>query len=111
TPTPLITAPVGTTLEQAKKILQKHKIEKLPVVDDRQMLRGLLTYKDLMRLEDFPNSSKDHLGRLRVGAAVGVTGDTHDRVDALMQVEVDVIIVDTAHGHSEGVIEMVRAIK
>ncbi|MGB4846480.1 MAG: IMP dehydrogenase, partial [Saprospiraceae bacterium] len=111
TPTPLITAPMGTTLEQAKKILQKHKIEKLPVVDDNQKLKGLLTYKDLMRLEDFPNSSKDHLGRLRVGAAVGVTADTHDRVDALRHVEVDVIVVDTAHGHSEGVLSMIREIK
>ncbi len=111
TPTPLITAPMGTTLEQAKKILQKHKIEKLPVVDDDQKLKGLLTYKDLMRLEDFPNSSKDHLGRLRVGAAVGITGDTHDRVDALRHVEVDVIVVDTAHGHSEGVLRMIREIK
>ncbi|HZV70356.1 MAG TPA: IMP dehydrogenase [Saprospiraceae bacterium] len=111
TSTPLITAPVGTTLEQAKKILQKHKIEKLPVVDDHQKLKGLLTYKDLMRLEDFPNSSKDHLGRLRVGAAVGITADTHDRVDALRHVEVDVLVVDTAHGHSEGVLSMIRAIK
>ena len=111
TPAPLITAPVGTTLEQAKKILQKHKIEKLPVVDELQKLLGLLTYKDLMRLEDFPNSSKDHLGRLRVGAAVGVTSDTHDRVDALKHVDVDVIIVDTAHGHSEGVLSMIRSIK
>lgn len=111
TPTPLITAPMGTTLEQAKKILQKHKIEKLPVVDDNQKLKGLLTYKDLMRLEDFPNSSKDHLGRLRVGAAVGITADTHDRVDALRHVEVDVIVVDTAHGHSEGVLRMIREIK
>ncbi|MEP6795131.1 MAG: IMP dehydrogenase [Saprospiraceae bacterium] len=111
TPTPLITAPMGTTLEQAKKILQKHKIEKLPVVDDNQKLKGLLTYKDLMRLEDFPNSSKDHLGRLRVGAAVGITADTHDRVDALRHVEADVIVVDTAHGHSEGVLRMIREIK
>jgi len=111
TPVPLITAPEGTTLEQAKKILQKHKIEKLPVVDNQQRLKGLLTYKDLMRLEDFPNSSKDHLGRLRVGAAVGVASDTQDRVDALVHVEVDVIIVDTAHGHSEGVLNMVREIK
>ena len=111
TPAPLITAPMGTTLEQAKKILQKHKIEKLPVVDKNNKLTGLLTYKDLMKLEDFPNSSKDHLGRLRVGAAVGITADTHDRVDALMQVEVDVIIVDTAHGHSEGVLNMIREIR
>ncbi|MEO6132551.1 MAG: IMP dehydrogenase [Saprospiraceae bacterium] len=111
TAAPLITAPVGTTLEQAKKILQKHKIEKLPVVDDYQQLKGLLTYKDLMRLEDFPNSSKDHLGRLRVGAGVGITSDTHDRVDALRHVEVDVIVVDTAHGHSEGVLSMIRELK
>jgi IMP dehydrogenase len=111
TPAPLITAPMGTTLEQAKKILQKHKIEKLPVVDKNNKLTGLLTYKDLMKLEDFPNSTKDHLGRLRVGAAVGIAADTHDRVDALMQVEVDVIIVDTAHGHSEGVLNMVREIR
>ena len=108
---PLVTAPVGTTLEQAKKILQKHKIEKLPVVDKNNKLTGLLTYKDLMRLEDFPNSSKDHLGRLRAGAAVGIAADTHDRVDALRAVDVDVLIVDTAHGHSEGVLAMVREIK
>ncbi len=108
---PLVTAPMGTTLEQAKKILQKHKIEKLPVVDKNNKLTGLLTYKDLMRLEDFPNSSKDHLGRLRAGAAVGIAADTQDRVDALMAVEVDVVIVDTAHGHSEGVLSMVREIK
>lgn len=111
TVSPLITAPLGTTLEQAKKILQKHKIEKLPVVDNNNKLTGLLTYKDLMRLEDFPNSSKDHLGRLRVGAAVGVSGDTHDRVDALNAVDVDVLVVDTAHGHSEGVLQMIREIK
>jgi IMP dehydrogenase len=108
---PLITAPMGTTLEQAKKILQKHKIEKLPVVDQHNRLTGLITYKDLMKLEDFPNSSKDHHGRLRVGAAVGVTTDTHDRVDALKHVDVDVIMVDTAHGHSEGVLKMVKEIR
>nr|MDQ3016572.1 IMP dehydrogenase [Bacteroidota bacterium] len=108
---PLITAPMGTTLEQAKKILQKHKIEKLPVVDGNNILTGLITYKDLMKLEDFPYSSKDLHGRLRVGAAVGITADTMLRVEALRIVEVDVIIVDTAHGHSEGVLTMVRTIK
>jgi IMP dehydrogenase len=111
TAAPLITAPMGTTLEQAKKILQKHKIEKLPVVDQHQKLTGLITYKDLMKLEDYPNSSKDHLGRLLVGAAVGIAADTHDRVDALKQVDVDVLIIDTAHGHSEGVLHMVREIR
>jgi IMP dehydrogenase len=111
TAAPLITAPVGTTLDQAKKILQKHKIEKLPVVDQYHKLTGLITYKDLMKLEDFPNSSKDHLGRLRVGAAVGIAADTHDRVDALRHVDVDVIVVDTAHGHSEGVLNMIRELR
>ncbi|HJW28235.1 MAG TPA: IMP dehydrogenase, partial [Saprospiraceae bacterium] len=111
TAAPLITAPVGTTLEQAKMILQKHKIEKLPVVDAKQKLTGLITYRDLMKLEDFPNSSKDHRGRLRVGAAVGIAADTHDRVDALVHEDVDVIVVDTAHGHSEGVLNMVREIR
>lgn len=111
TATPLITAPMGTTLQQAKSILQKHKIEKLPVVDEHQKLTGLITYRDLMKLQDFPNSSKDHLGRLRVGAAVGIAQDTHDRVDALIDVDVDVIVVDTAHGHSEGVLNMVREIR
>ena len=111
TPAPLVTAPMGTTLEQAKKILQKHKIEKLPVVDSDNRLTGLITYKDLMRLEDFPSSSKDERGRLRVGAAVGIAADTHDRVDALEAVDVDVLIVDTAHGHSEGVLSMVRQIR
>ncbi|MEO5906785.1 MAG: IMP dehydrogenase [Saprospiraceae bacterium] len=111
TPAPLVTAPMGTTLEQAKKILQKHKIEKLPVVDSDNRLTGLITYKDLMRLEDFTSSSKDERGRLRVGAAVGIAADTHDRVDALEAVDVDVLIVDTAHGHSEGVLSMVRQIR
>ena len=111
TPAPLITAPIGTTLEQAKKILQKHKIEKLPVVDHHNKLTGLITYKDLMKLEDFPNASKDQRGRLRVGAAVGIAADTMERVEALYTVGVDVIIVDTAHGHSEGVLSMIRQIR
>jgi IMP dehydrogenase len=86
-------------------------LKKLPVVDKNNKLTGLLTYRDLMKLEDFPNSSKDHLGRLRVGAAVGIAAETHDRVDALVHVDVDLIIVDTAHGHSEGVLNMVREIR
>jgi IMP dehydrogenase len=111
TAAPLITVPMGTTLEQAKKILQKHRIEKLPVVDANQKLTGLITYKDVMKLENYPNSAKDHLGRLLVGAAVGIAADTHDRVDALVAMDVDVIIVDTAHGHSEGVLQIVREIR
>jgi IMP dehydrogenase len=111
TKAPLIVAPVGTTLDQAKSILQRHKIEKLPVVDEYQKLTGLITYKDLMKLEAYPNSSKDERGRLRVGAAVGIAADTHDRVDALIQVSVDVLVVDTAHGHSKGVLNMIREIR
>ncbi len=111
TKTELKTAPVGTTLEEAKMILQKHRIEKLPVVDENGVLRGLITYKDISKKIKFPNASKDELGRLRVGAAVGVTSDTMERVKALVDANVDVIVVDTAHGHSEGVIKTVREIK
>ncbi len=107
----LVTAPVGTNLEQAKDILQQHKIEKLPVVDDDMRLVGLITYKDLMKVEDYPNACKDSFGRLVVGAAVGVTSDTMERVAALVQVGVDVICVDTAHGHSSGVLDTVKIIK
>ncbi len=107
----LITAPVGTTLEQAKETLQQYKIEKLPVVSDDGTLVGLITYKDIMKVVDFPNACKDALGRLVVGAALGVTGDTPERLAALVKVGVDVVCVDTAHGHSEGVISMVRNIK
>ncbi len=107
----LITAPVGTDLEKAKDILQRHKIEKLPVVDDDMKLAGLITYKDLMKVEDYPNSCKDSFGRLVVGAAVGVTYDMMERVAALVHVSVDVICVDTAHGHSRGVMEAVKEIK
>ncbi len=107
----LKTAPVGTTLEEAKLILQKHRIEKLPVVDEKGVLRGLITYKDISKKIKFPDASKDELGRLRVGAAVGVTADTMERVKALIDANVDVVVVDTAHGHSEGVIETVRKIK
>lgn len=107
----LITAPVGTTLDQARTILQKHRIEKLPVVDDKNTLMGLITYKDILKVENYPNASKDSHGRLRVGAAVGVTHDTMDRIAALNEVGVDVVCVDTAHGHSKGVLDMVKEIK
>lgn len=107
----LITAPKGTTLQQAKQILQKYKIEKLPVVDEHNILVGLITYKDIMKLENYPNSSKDNHGRLLVGAAVGVSADLIDRVDALISVGVDVICVDTAHGHSKGVLDTVKALR
>lgn len=107
----LITAPVGTTLEQARQILQRHKIEKLPVVDDDNTLVGLITYKDIMKVQDYPFSCKDSYGRLVVGAAVGVTEDMLARVEALVKVGVDAICVDTAHGHSRGVLEAVKEIK
>ena len=107
----LITAPVGTTLEQAKHILMKHKIEKLPVVDKDGTLKGLITFKDIQKKISHPHACKDEHGRLRVGAAVGVTGETPDRVLALVKAGADVIIVDTAHGHSRGVIESVQAIR
>ncbi len=107
----LITAPQGTTLEQAERILQRHRIEKLPVVDDEGILKGLITFKDISKKKKYPNACKDDLGRLRVGAAVGVTSDTLDRVGALVDANVDVIAVDTAHGHSAGVLEMVKKIR
>jgi IMP dehydrogenase len=107
----LITAPVGTTLEEAERILQLHRIEKLPVVDERGILRGLITFKDIQKKRNYPNACKDGQGRLRVGAAVGVSADLEERVAALLQAEVDVIVVDSAHGHSRGVIEAVRRIK
>lgn len=106
----LITAPAGTNLDQARDILQKHKIEKLPVVEDGKLV-GLITYKDIMKVQDYPNSCKDALGRLVVGAAVGVTTDMLDRVEALVKVDVDAVVVDTAHGHSKGVLDAVRAVK
>jgi IMP dehydrogenase len=107
----LVLAPIGTDLEKAKEILQKNKIEKLPVVDEYGNLVGLITYKDIMKVQDYPNSCKDSFGRLVVGAALGVTRDMHDRLDALMAVGVDVVIVDTAHGHSEGVLHAVSEVK
>jgi IMP dehydrogenase len=107
----LITAAKGTTLSQAEGILQQHKIEKLPVVDDNGILIGLITFKDIQKFKNFPNACKDEHGRLRVGAAVGVTADTMDRVDALVKAGVDVIAIDTAHGHSKGVIDKLKEVK
>ncbi|QGG46884.1 IMP dehydrogenase [Heliorestis convoluta] len=107
----LITAPVGTSLEEAKEILRKHKVEKLPLVDDEGHLRGLVTIKDIEKARQYPNSTKDDRGRLCACAAVGVTADTLDRVQALVQSGVDAIVVDTAHGHSRGVLNMVEKIK
>lgn len=107
----LITVPVGTTLEQAEEILHQHKIEKLPVVDEHGYLKGLITVKDIQKRIQYPNATKDAQGRLRVGAAVGVGADALDRAAALIEEGVDVLVVDTAHGHSRGVIEMVAAIK
>jgi IMP dehydrogenase len=107
----LVTAPVGTTLEEAEKILQKHKIEKLPLVDEQGVLKGLITIKDIEKVIEFPNSAKDEHGRLLVGAAVGVTADTMLRVEKLVKAQVDVIVVDTAHGHSKGVLDTVRKIR
>ncbi len=107
----LITAPEGTNLEEAEKILQQYRIEKLPVVDQHGYLKGLITYKDIQKKKQYPNACKDAQGRLRVGAAVGITPDTLERVAALVRAAVDVVVVDTAHGHSRGVIEMIRSIK
>lgn len=107
----LVTAREGTTLEEAEKLLQQHKVEKLPIVDDDYRLVGLITFKDIEKKMNFPHACKDEMGRLRVGAAVGVTADTMDRVQALVNSGVDVITVDTAHGHSSGVVEMTQQIK
>ncbi len=107
----LVTAPVGTSLEEAKEILHRHRIEKLPVVDEEFNLKGLITIKDIEKRIKYPNACKDVLGRLRVGAAVGVGPDEMDRVPALLRVGVDALVVDTAHGHSVIVLETVRTIK
>ncbi|MBM7694778.1 IMP dehydrogenase [Peribacillus deserti] len=107
----LVTAPVGTNLEQAEKILQRYKIEKLPLVNDEGVLKGLITIKDIEKVIEFPNSAKDSQGRLLAGAAVGVTKDTMKRVERLVKASVDVIVVDTAHGHSQGVLDTVKQIK
>ncbi len=108
---PLFTAPVGTTLEQAKDILWQHRIEKLPIVDDTGALRGLITVKDIKKRTDYPHSTQDDRGRLRVGAAVGVGPDAIERAEALVGVGVDLLVVDTSHGHSQGVLDVVKTIK
>jgi len=107
----LVTVPPGTTLDQAVELLQRHKIEKLLVVDERGMLRGLITVKDIQKAIDYPNASKDALGRLRVGAAIGVGGESLERAAELVKAGVDLIVVDTAHGHSEGVVNTAGAVK
>lgn len=107
----LVTAPEGTDLKKAEQILQNHKIEKLPIVDKKGKLTGLITFKDIQKFKNFPNACKDEQGRLRVGAAVGVTADTMERVKALVNAGVDVIAIDTAHGHSKGVIDMLKKVK
>lgn len=107
----LVTAPVGTTLEQAEGILQKHKIEKLPLVDDNNVLKGLITIKDIEKAIQFPNAAKDVQGRLLVGAAVGISKDTFERTDALVKAGVDVIAVDSAHGHHINIIEAVSELR
>ena len=111
TKSPLITAKEGTTLEEALEILKEHKIEKLPLVDDENNLKGLITIKDIEKAKAYPNAAKDSKGRLLCGASVGITNDMMERVEALVKANVDVITLDTAHGHSKGVIEGVRKIK
>src|SRR5437762_2067625 len=107
----LITVPVGTTLDEARKILHEHKVEKLLVVDSAFRLKGLITVKDIQKAVKYPNASKDALGRLRCGAAIGRAPDTLDRADALVAANVDVLVVDTAHGHQQGVLDMVRQLR
>lgn len=107
----LITAPVGTTLEDAQKILSKYKIEKLPLVDGNNVLKGLITIKDIEKAVKYPNAAKDAHGRLLCGAAIGVTNDMLDRVDALVKSGVDVLVLDSAHGHSKNIIEKIKEVK
>lgn len=107
----LITAPVGTTLDEAEKMLQQYKIEKLPIVDEDGVLKGLITIKDIEKVMEYPKAAKDQHGRLLVGAAVGVTKDSLVRIQKLVEAQVDVIVIDTAHGHSQGVLEQVKNIR
>ena len=111
TSTGLITAPEHTTMEDAKRILQAHRIEKLPLVDDDGHLKGLITIRDIEKMRKFPNSNKDSDGRLKVAAAIGVTSDVEDRVEALLDAKADVLVIDTAHGHSEGVLQTIRRLR
>lgn len=107
----LVTASVGTTLEQAEKILQKYKIEKLPLVDDEGILKGLITIKDIEKVIEFPNSAKDNQGRLLVGAAIGVSADADVRIEAVVNAGADAIVIDTAHGHSKGVLDKIAQVR
>lgn len=107
----LVTAPVGTTLEGAKKLLQEYRIEKLPLVDDEFVLKGLITIKDIEKVIEYPNAAKDEQGRLLVGAAVGVTKDVMTRIEKLVDAGVDCIVIDTAHGHSKGVLEQISQVR
>jgi len=107
----LVTAPVGTTLKEAEQLLHRHKIEKLPLVDENGVLKGLITIKDIEKVIEFPNAAKDDQGRLLVGAAVGVTSDVMKRVELLVEAGVDAVVIDTAHGHSKGVLETVANIR
>src|SRR6266542_3912595 len=108
---PLFTVPVGTTLEQARELLHRHKVEKLLVVDDLYRLKGLITVKDIQKAIKYPNACKDSLGRLRVGAAIGTGKDGMARAEALVAANVDVLVVDTAHGHSQGVLDVIRRVR
>src|SRR5580765_4876385 len=108
---PLFTVPVGTTLDNAREILHKHKVEKLLVVDHDYRLKGLITVKDIQKAVKYPYASKDSLGRLRCGAAVGIAKDTVERAEALVAAHVDVLVVDTAHGHHQGVMDMVAVLR
>ena len=107
----LITAPVGTSLDEAIEILRRHKIEKLPIVDENGELKGLITIKDIEKSVKYPNAAKDENGRLLVGAAIGITADVLDRVDALVKAKVDVLVLDSAHGHSENIIKCLKLVK
>src|SRR5215831_17965245 len=108
---PLFTVPVGTTLDAARAILHKHKVEKLLVVDHDYRLKGLITVKDIQKAVKYPNASKDSIGRLRCGAAIGAARDTMERAEALVAANVDVLVVDTAHGHSQNVLDVVRTLR
>ncbi|MBF0848547.1 IMP dehydrogenase, partial [Streptococcus danieliae] len=107
----LVTAAANTTLDEASTILRSHKIEKLPLIDEEGKLSGLITIKDIEKLAKYPNSAKDKYGRLLVAATVGIAGDTFERVEALVNAGVDAIVVDTAHGHSKGVIDVVKTLR
>ena len=107
----LVTVPEGTSIDEAREIMHAHKVERVLVLNDQDELKGLITVKDILKTTEFPNANKDAEGRLRVGAAVGTGGDTEERVKALVEAGVDVIVVDTAHGHSQGVIDRVRWVK